>query len=58
MVDEFSATVAASQEDCAPIQADHQHMVKFADANDGDFKNILGIVRRLQRLAVSRAQGA
>ena len=33
-------------------------MVKFANANDSDFKNILGIVTRLQKLAVSRAQGA
>jgi hypothetical protein len=51
VVDEFSARVAASEEEILPINADHEQMVKFQSESDKTFKNIVVTVKRVLRVA-------
>jgi hypothetical protein len=34
-----------------PIQADHEHMVKFTDEDDGYYKNVRGKIKILRKRA-------
>lgn len=58
VVDEFSARTGIPKEEVTAIQADHSQMVKFSEANDSNFQNLLGIVRHLQKVSGSRSEGA
>jgi hypothetical protein len=33
-----------------PIHADHENMVKFADENDQNYKDVIATIKKLQRL--------
>lgn len=51
-MDEASAKIGYDLETAAPIQADHEGMVKFEGDKDQDFQNICAKVNFLKRKAL------
>lgn len=50
MVDEYSSRAGTAIEEALPIHADHENMVKFADENDQNYKDVIATIKKLQRL--------
>jgi hypothetical protein len=53
VVDEFSATIGYDRETKAPIQSDHESMVKFSDEQNADYRNVWGKLKIMKRHALA-----
>jgi hypothetical protein len=58
VVDETSAQIGYDGETSQPIQADHEHMVKYRDQDDADFENVWGKIKIMKRKAVPVMPGS